>query len=291
MQFGASSAIWVSPFSNHTLGLIKKVRYLGFDFIEVRIENPNILDPSLTREAINEVGLEAMVCTAFDPGRDVSAEDGNIRKKGIDYIKTCIDFAEIIGSPSVIGPMYSVICEKPLSSSIERNQQLDWIAEHLREIADYAEERGIRLAIKPLNRYETKLVNTVEQGLELVERIGCDNVGLCLDTYHMNIEEKNPMMAIRLAGKRIFHFHASENDRGKLGAGHISWRDIFFALKDIGFDGPVGVQSFYGMEKEINGSGGSSPFPRSVTPVQDSFVKNGLDFLINELWLSSPAID
>ena len=107
------------------------------------------------------------------------------------------------------------------------------------------------MAIEPLNRFETDLVNTVEQGLDLCDRIGRDNVGLLLDTFHMNIEEKSIPDAVRMAGERVFHVHTSENDRGAPGSGHIDWEGLFSALGDIGYDGQLVIESFTPEIKEI----------------------------------------
>jgi D-psicose/D-tagatose/L-ribulose 3-epimerase len=107
------------------------------------------------------------------------------------------------------------------------------------------------LAIEPLNRYETDMINTVEQGLELCAAVDAENVGLLLDTYHMNIEEKSMGDAIRTAAGRLFHFHACENDRGTPGTGHIPWADAFEALSDIGYTGHVVIESFTPAVTEI----------------------------------------
>jgi D-psicose/D-tagatose/L-ribulose 3-epimerase len=122
----------------------------------------------------------------------------------------------------------------------------DWrrAVDGLKRAAEHAGGHGIRLAVEPLNRYETDLVNTVEQGLQLCAEVGSDAVGLLLDTYHVNIEEKSPGDAFRLAGERLFHIHACENDRGTPGTGHLEWADIFAALGDAGYRGQIVIESF-----------------------------------------------
>jgi D-psicose/D-tagatose/L-ribulose 3-epimerase len=109
----------------------------------------------------------------------------------------------------------------------------------------------VLLALEPLNRYETDLVNTAEQGLELCDEIGAGNVGLLLDTYHLNIEEKSVGDALRLAGERLIHVHACENDRGTPGTGHVPWGEVFGALRDIGYDRQVVIESFTPLVTEI----------------------------------------
>jgi D-psicose/D-tagatose/L-ribulose 3-epimerase len=103
MKFGASTFIWVSPFSNQTLNLIDKVKNIGFDYLEICIEDPETIDVTSIRNHLNEVGLQALVCGAFGPNRDISSDDESVRQQGVDYIKTCIDIAAQLGSPMEFG--------------------------------------------------------------------------------------------------------------------------------------------------------------------------------------------
>ena len=150
------------------------------------------------------------------------------------YLEGCIDLAAAVGSPHVAGPMYSATGKARLLPPDQRDQQRAWAAESLRQVADYAGERGVRLALEPLNRFETDLVNTVEQGLDLCHQTGRDNVGLMLDTFHMNIEEKSISAAMALAGDRLFHMQVAENDRGTPGRGHVPWEEVLGALDAAG---------------------------------------------------------
>lgn len=251
MLLGASSFIWESPFGDDKMHLASRVAELGFDVLEVCIEDPNLVSASSINRSAKEAGVGISVCGAFGPDRDISHEEPERRRMGIDYLAVCIDLAAKVGSENVIGPMYSATGKARLLPEEDREQQRMWAAESLREAADYAGERGVGLAIEPLNRFETDLVNTIEQGLDLCERIGRENVGLLLDTFHMNIEEKSIPEAIRSAGGNIRHFHACENDRGAPGSGHVEWPEVFSALSDVGYDGLVVIESFTPEIKEI----------------------------------------
>ena len=276
MIFGSSSFIWVSPFSDQTYDIIDRVRRFGFDAIEICIEDPGQLNPHRLAQYIQEAQCLPLICGAFGPDRDISSEDERIRQSGIDYLKTCIDYAGIIGSELVSGPMYSATGKTRLQSAEEKQRQWSWAVENMKIVADYAEERGVRLAFEPLNRFETDFINTVEQGLELIEKVGSEQVGFLLDTFHMNIEEKNMSNAIRLAGDRIYNFHACENDRGTPGTGHIDWSSVFEALHDISYDGPVVIESFTADIKEI---ARAVSLWRPLAPTQDSIAEEGLKFL------------
>jgi D-psicose/D-tagatose/L-ribulose 3-epimerase len=276
MIYGASTFIWASPFGDDQLHLAKHVADLGFDVLEICVEDPDRITADALGAAAEEAGVKVSVCGAFGPDRDVSHDDADRRKQGIDYIKVCVDLAEAVGSPHVAGPMYSSTGKTRLLPEDERKQQREWAAESLREVADYAGERGVKLAIEPLNRFETDLVNTVEQGLELCELIDRDNAGLLLDTFHLNIEEKDVGSAIRAAGDRVFHFHACENDRGAPGSGHVEWDDVFAALGDIGFDQQTVIESF---TPEIQEIARAVSMWRPVAESSDQLAADGLAFL------------
>lgn len=251
MPLGLSTFVLASPFSDSDVGLFEKVKDWGYDQVEVCIEDPALLTPRTVAAAARDEGLSVLVCGAFGPDRDVSHEDLDRRRSGLRYLRHCIDFAAEVGSPLVSGPMYAATGQARLLEPRERKAQWQRAVESLVEVAQFAASGAIRLAIEPLNRFETDLVNTVEQGLRLCSDIGADNVGLMLDTFHMNIEEKSLARAITSAGSRLFNFQASENDRGTPGSGHISWVEVAEALHDVGYGQGVVVESFLPTVKEI----------------------------------------
>lgn len=274
--FGASSFIWESPFGDDKIYLVKHVADLGFDVLEICVENPTRVSAPTIREAAEEAGIGLSVCGAFGPDRDVSHVNSERRQIGIDYLKFCVDLAAELGSPNVVGPMYSATGKTQLLSENQREQQRDRAARSLRDAGFYAGERGVGLAIEPLNRFETDFVNVVEQGLDLCERIGLENVGLLLDTFRMNIEEKSIPGAVRAAGSRLFHFHACENDRGAPGSGHVEWEEVFSALEEAGFDDMVVIESFTPEIKEIARAVATW---RPVASSGDDLARDGLAFL------------
>ena len=275
-QFGASTFIWVSPFSSDTLDLIDKVAAMQFDFIEICIEDPAKIDTDQIAKRLQKAGIRALVCGAFGPDRDVSADDPAVRENGRRYIGQCVDIAAALGAPMVAGPMYSATGKVALVSPEKRSQQWAWATENLRKAADHAASRGVKLAIEPLNRFETDLINTVEQGVDLVSRIGRSNVGLLLDTFHMNIEEHSVPDAIRRAGSHLLHFHACANDRGIPGKDHLPWVEIKKALSNVGYTGPWVIEAFNPDIKEI---ARAVSLWRPLAQNQDDIGRQGLAFL------------
>ena len=277
---GLSTFVLASPFSDSDSAAFRRVAEFGYDVIEVCIEDPAIVTAEfLNREAAAN-GLAVGICGAFGPDRDVSHEDADRRALGIAYLKTCIDLAQAVGSPHVAGPMYSATGKTRMLDPEGRRQQRAWAAESLREVADYAGERSVALAIEPLNRFETDLVNTTEQGLGLCDLIGRSNVGLLIDTFHMNIEDKSLGDAVRLAGDRVFHVQVSENDRGTPGSGHVPWAEFFEALRDIDYRGQIVVESFLPTVVEI---ARAVSLWRPVAASMDALAEDGLAFLRSEL--------
>lgn len=249
---------------------------MGFDIIEICIEDPATIDVSRINEALKENDLKATICGAFGPARDASSDDRNIRANAVKYLEACIDAARGLGAPFVAGPMYSAVGKTRLLSPDERAKQWSLAVETLKPVADYAGQRGVQLAIEPLNRFETDFINTVEQGLDLVGRVGATNVGLLVDTFHMNIEEKDIPAAIRKAGSKVFHFHSCENDRGTPGAGHVEWKEVVSALREINYQGPVVIEAF---TTEITEIARAVSLWRPLAPSQDSLAQEGLRFL------------
>jgi D-psicose/D-tagatose/L-ribulose 3-epimerase len=280
MQLATSTFIWVSPFSSDRLDLFARAARLGSDVLEICIEDPSLIRTDEVAEAAAGAGIGTSVCGAFGTSRDVSSEDPKVRAQGLEYLRRCIDIAAALNSPLVSGPMYSATGKTRLLAEDARKQQREWAADGIRRAADYAAACGVRLAVEPLNRYETDLVNTVGQGMDLCEQVGRDNVGLLLDTFHMNIEEKNIAEAIRLGGDRLFELHACENDRGTPGSGHVEWAEVLDAVVKLRFDGLIALEAF---TPEIEEIARAVSMWRPVAANGDALVENGLRFLRSEL--------
>ncbi len=277
MKFGVNTFVWVSPFKTELANeMAGKVKALGFDILEIAVENPKLIDTRVVKTELEKAGIEGLVCGAFGPDRNLCSFDPSTRENAKTYIRWLIDFAAEIGSPTVSGPMYSAVGKDHLENDNDRRKEWQLAVEGMREMADYAGSKNVKLAFEPLNRFETDLINTVGQGLALINDIDRENVGFHLDTFHMHLEEKSSGAAIRAAGDRIFHFHACENDRGVPGSGQVRWDEIATALKDVGYDGPVVIESFTSQVKEI---ARAVCIWREIAPSQDAIASQGLKHL------------
>jgi D-psicose/D-tagatose/L-ribulose 3-epimerase len=277
MKFGVNSFVWVSPSSTEAvIALAPKVKSMGFDILEIACENPDLLDIASIKDALSAHQLSAIICGVFGPDRNISSADPLIRTNARKYILWLIDAADQLGSPVVCGPMYSAVGKAHLEDFAARAEEWSLAVSELGEMADTAARKGIRLAFEPLNRFETDMINTVSQGLALIKDVGRANVGFHLDTFHMHLEEKSSADAIRLAGDKIFHFHACENDRGVPGTGQVRWQEVASALNSVNYQGPVVIESFTPQVKEI---ARAVCIWREIAPSQDAIAQQGLQFL------------
>lgn len=277
MRFGANTFIWRSPFSTRRdLDLIPKVKGMGFDLIEIAVEDPGLVQLEPLKSALVDHQLGVVTCGVFGPGRNISALVESERRAAHDYLLWMIDAAQFLESPVVAGPMYSAVGKPRLPEAADRAREWQFAVEGLREVSAYARDHGVKLAFEPLNRFETDLVNVVGQGKKLIADVGVDNLGFHLDTFHMHLEEKDPARAIRDAGDRLFHFHACENDRGVPGTGQVTWEGVARALDDIDYKGSVVIESF---TPEVESIARAVCIWREIAPSQDAIASQGLRFL------------
>ncbi len=272
---GVNAWVWISPPTDAAIAEIApRVKAMSFDLLELGVENPGDWDPVRVAEILAANDLGASVCAVMGEGRDLIQAD--LVASTQEYLCTCIDAAVTVGSSVVAGPVYAPTGKTWRMDDAERAAAIDRLVEGLRPLADYAGGRGVRLAIEPLNRFETSFLNTAAQTIEVVERVDSPAVGMLMDTFHMNIEEKDQAAAIRLAGARLAHFHACGSDRGAPGADHIAWETIVAALHEIGYDGAVVIESFTPDNQTI---ARAAAIWRPLAETQDALAQDGVAFL------------
>jgi len=221
---------------------------LGYDGVEL-LGDPERYPPQEARRILADHGLEVFSLTPLDV--DLAHPDPRVRRQALDYYQRLLDYAaELgVGTVSCHGKVGRV---RPISSQSEEEKLF---MEALSVLAKKAEELGLRLALEALNRYESHLVNTCSQALRILEEVGLPALGVLLDTYHMNIEERDLPGAIRAAGKKLFLFHVADSNRQAPGRGHIPFDQALAALDDIGYSGPIIVEC-------------TAPGPDPFTPVK-----------------------
>jgi len=218
---------------------IAKIKAFGYDGVELAIRDPKLLQLDEINSLLDKFNLAIPAIgtgQAFgEEGLSFTHPQKSIRRKAIDRIKSHIELAERFGAIVIIG----LIRGKIVTEVGEEQAQL-WFAEALKECA--LRNMNVKLAIEPLNRYETNLINSVASGLRFLDKLNLENVGLLLDSFHMNIEEPSITQSIITAKDRLFHFHVADSNRWYPGAGHIDFKQIFSALGKIGYQDFVSAE-------------------------------------------------
>lgn len=282
-RIGINTFVWYSPLTDDDLPLvISKVAEWGYESIELVLENPGDWTPALAAELVAEHSLVPAVSAVMPPGRNLVAAGQEEVQATQGYLMHCIDVATAVGADVVGGPVYTAVGRTWRASQDERSMLVDELREALRPVVDYAGSKGVTVAVEPLNRYETSLINTVEQVLELIDGLPAESTGVLFDTYHANIEEKDPTAALRSAGDRLAAMQVCSNDRGAPGQDHVDWAAYGRVLSDLDYRGSMSVESFTA-ENEVIATAAS--IWRPLASSQDDLARDGLAFLKG--WRSS----
>lgn len=241
-KLGVHALVWVGGWSHKECeSAISKSAELGFDYIEIPALDPSSIDTKYTLAQLEKYGIGATVSLGLPLDCDISSEDSEIVARGEVLLNDALRLTGEIGATHMCGILYSGFA-KYMQPKTERGVQNS--AEVLFRIAEKAKLENIAIGLEVVNRYETNLLNTAAEGVEMVKRIGSDNVYVHLDTYHMHIEESGLSNAIRACGDHLGYFHVGESHRGYLGSGNIDFQDTFRALAEISYSGPITFESF-----------------------------------------------
>ncbi len=276
MRFGINTFLFTSPFTNESTKLFPQFKKWGFESVEIPVEDPAHIDPAYVNAEAAKAGLVCgSICAAMGPGRDLrgTAEEQAATRV---YLKALVDQAAALDGATVAGPLYSAVGRADAVEPKEYARQWKTVAKNLKEVAKHAEQQGVTLALEPLNRFETDFINTVDQALDMVDAVNSPALKIHLDTFHMNIEEKDLAKAIRKAGKRLAHLHACGSDRGTPGGDHTNWPEIVKALKAIKYDGDVVIESF---TQDVKVIARAAAIWRQIEPSRDEIAAKGVKFL------------
>jgi len=242
MKYGINLYLWADDMHDGLMPVLEKLKKMGYDGVEVPIFDLDLAKWKLWAKRLDDLGLERTANTVIAPEHNPLSADPKIRDAAYQHMRSVVDACAAVGSPILCGPHQVALGVFTGKGATEEEWKRS--VDHLRRVAEYAAGRDVVLAEEVVNRFELYHVNTLDQGVRLVDEVGHPNCRIHLDTFHAHIEEKNTADAIRRAGSRIAHVHISENDRGVPGTGSVAWDATLGALGDIGYDGWLTVEAF-----------------------------------------------
>lgn len=251
-RFGVASLIWTEDFSVKDLPLIQKAKALGFEVLDINVAHPEKFPTEAVKEKVKEVGIEVVTTIGLPTNSNLIDPNPEIRRNGIETLKKLVDINVNIGSSILGGVNYAAwgyLTGKPRTED-----EWGWSVESMHEIALYAKSKSdMIIAVEPVNRFETHFLNVAQDAVNYCKDVGTGNLKVLLDSFHMIREEQNFAGAVEICGKEYLGYvHACENNRGIPGTGLVPWEEFFAALRKIGYNGPLVIESFDPSFIELN---------------------------------------
>ncbi|MEM7033374.1 MAG: sugar phosphate isomerase/epimerase [Chloroflexota bacterium] len=271
-KIGVHLMVWSGDVGHAELDRLPDIKKMGYDGVEIPIFGLDTFEPVTVRSAIEEAGLQCTTSTALPEGINLIDED--CRDQGVRWLQDVIKITASLGASVLCGPMIVPVGELRGRGYTEAEWESCIIA--LKEVGNVAQDHGVAIALEPLNRFETFFFNAVSDGVQMCDAVDNPAIGLLLDTFHMNIEEKSQAQAIQSSAKHIKHFHCSENDRGTVGTGQVPWANVFAALNNANYDGWLTVESFSARIPEL---AAATCIWRPLAESPDALAKDSLRFI------------
>jgi len=241
-KVSVSAYYWINRWDRDQAEVFDITSGCGFDGIEVSLYAQPDIDPAAMRAKAESCGLEILVSTGVPAEADPSSESPSTRDAAVAYLTNCLQMTADMGASLLGGLTYSPWMLFP--DGADPIGARERVVETLRKVGPVAERLGVVLCLEPVNRFETYVLNTAEQGAAMIDAIGSAAVSLQLDTFHLNMEERDAAASIRSTGRRLGHFQVADNDRSVPGKGSIDFASIGQALNDIAYEGWIGLETF-----------------------------------------------
>ncbi len=274
MKYGVNTFIWTASFTRNNLPLLPEIKAHGFDGIEVSMFDPADFALDDIRTGLAQHSLECTICAVVPRELSVISGDAAVRQKTRVHLEDCIKRTAEVGAKIIAGPLYSPVGYLP--GRRRTADEWKWCVDCYQALGPVLARHGVTVAIEPLNRFETYFLNTAADAVALCDQIAHPNVGILFDTFHANIEEKNIGQAYRTVAPHLKHVHTCENDRGIPGSGHVEWKEVFQALRDIRYDGWLTIESFGFALPQLSAA---ASIWRDIAPTPESIAFEGIKFL------------
>ncbi|MFW6137813.1 MAG: sugar phosphate isomerase/epimerase family protein [Spirochaetota bacterium] len=243
-KYGLQLLLWTEFFRRENIGLIKKAKDLGFDGVEVLLNDPDTFPVQEAKQALKEHDMGINFAVVLGEDTNSISPDEQVRNNAQKFMTKCIDTAcAVTGGGCGIGGV-NYAGWGYFSGSQRTGQEWEWAVSYYKQAAKYAAEKNITLCVEPVNRFETHFMNVAKDGVQFCKDTGEPNVKVHLDAYHMIREEKDFYQPIVDTGKYLGYFHACENERGIPGTGLVNWEEVYRGLKDAGYKGWITIESF-----------------------------------------------
>ena len=281
MKIGFNMLLWTTNLVEDQFDLLKKIKDVGYDGVEIPIfgGEEKVSHFANIGKALKDNGLDCTSVTVIpDEDRSPISNNEKQRANALEYMKWAIDCSAALGSEILAGPYYhplGVFSGEPPSQKEKENG-----AKVHQDAADYAKQVSLKLSIEPLNRFECYFLNIGQDASDYVDLVNRDNFGYLYDTFHANIEEKDPVGVISKTIKNINHIHISENDRGTPGKGNIPWIETFDAIKNSGYDGWLTIEAF---GRALPDLAAATRVWRDFFPSKEEVYEEGYKFIKNNL--------
>jgi len=241
MKYSVHAGLWMAQWTDEITPILKTVADLGYDGVEVSLLGMSDEKAAALGKAVREFGLEVTCSDGLSIEKDITSPDQSTREAGIEYLKWAIRTTSLIGSRGLAGVLYAPWgVYDPANKAIRAERSADAFA----AVEGELESCDVTLGLEAINRFETDLVNTSAEAVAMANASGSERVGVLLDTFHLNIEEKDIEGAITGAADKLMHFHVSDNDRGVPGSGHVPWDTVISALSKIQYDSWIVAEMF-----------------------------------------------
>jgi D-psicose/D-tagatose/L-ribulose 3-epimerase len=271
MKTGFNLLLWTGHVTAEHTAILKGIKKAGYDTVEIPVFEGTPDYFARLGEQLDKIGLERSIVSVIGPGKNPLSADKATQAAAVDYTKWVIDCTKALGAKTIAGPMHSELGyfsgDGPTATEVKRG-----ISYH-RKVGDYAARHDIRFALEALNRFECYFLNTMQQLADYLDEVDHPAIKGMYDTFHANIEEKDPVAAIKAIRKHMIHVHISENDRGTPGKGHVPWAATYKALRAVKYDGWMTIEAF---GRALPALAAATRVWRDFFPSQDSVYLEGI---------------
>lgn len=274
MKYGVNTMVWTTRVGKEQRPLLSRIRDWGFDGVELFLSPQEPADIPAVWRILDELQLERTTCSVLPRDVNLVSPQPEVRARGKEFLTRCVERTAELGARLICGPLYAGL--GVMTGTRRTQEEWEWSVVGLRAASRRGQELGVTLCVEPLNRFETYFLNTLSDAAQLVHDIGEPNVRIHFDTFHANIEERQPADSLLAVAKDLGHVHISENDRGIPGTGHTDWRGILSTLKEIEYEGWLTIESFAQPEPEL---AAAAAIWRDLAPSGDELASRGLKFI------------